>query len=264
MPSKISNNNQTYFIQSLDRALNVLECFSLQDKELDMSQIIKRTELHRTTATRIVNHLMNRHFLQYNQETKRYQLGNKLLELGGTAIASVSLRKIASPHLVKLRDKTGQTVLLAVIIDNHYVFIDKHDGRGLIRLATDIGWRRPFNFGPFGFIFLAYLTKKRQEEILGESSLVAHTPNSITDRDTFRRRLTEIAEKGYVVEKELFHNDLGGIAAPIRDYTEEVIASVGIAMPAAVLDDPKREEKFLIQVQKTADNISSEMGYLKP
>jgi DNA-binding IclR family transcriptional regulator len=256
-------NKPTYFIQSLDRALNVLECFSLQNKELDLINITKLTGLHRTTATRIINHLENRGYLKYNIETKQFRLGTKLIELGGTALSSVSLRKMAGPYLTQLRDETNCTVLLAIGIEDHYVFIEKIEGKGLIQLATDIGWRRPFSFGAYGFVFMAYMSFEQQENILKKNPLQKYTPKSITERDAFSLCLAQIVEKGYFVEKELFHQDIGGIVAPVMDHKRRVIATLGIAYPAAALDDSLKVEKLAGKVKKIAFETSSEMGYLK-
>jgi IclR family transcriptional regulator, KDG regulon repressor len=262
-PNK-QTDKKTYFVQALDRALNILDCFSLEKKELGLSQIVVATGLHRTTATRILNHLAARNILQFDPETKRYQLGSKVLELGGIAISSISLRKVSRPHLSRLRDETGLTLLLAINLEDHYVFVDKHEGRGILKLAADIGWRRPLNFGLFGMIFLAYLSPEKQNTLLNSFSLKRYTPKSIVDLKTFRQYLKNILRDGYFVEKELFHEDICGVAAPIRDYSKNVVACIGTAANLKRMKDPAGTKELGKKLMDTANAISADLGFNGP
>ncbi len=104
----------TYYVQSVDRAMDILECFTFKRKELTQGEIIRQTGLNRTTVLRLLSHLSSRNYLTYDSQTRVYQLGNKMLELGGIALSSVSLRKIAGPYLTRLRNELGHTILLGV------------------------------------------------------------------------------------------------------------------------------------------------------
>lgn len=254
---------KTYFVQALDRALDILECFSHEQQYLSLPQVTELTGLHRTTVTRILHHLTSRNVLKYDPESRHYQLGSKIVELGGIAISSISLRQVASDHLSRLRDDIGFTILLATKLENHYVFVDKQTGRSLISLSADIGWRRPLSFGIFGMVFLAYQSREIQEKILTEYPLKAYTSNSIVDKEQYFKELERIRKKGYLIEIERFHEDLGGICAPIRDYTGTVVGCLGTAINAARLHDVKGSKKLITRIQDTASAISADLGYSK-
>jgi DNA-binding IclR family transcriptional regulator len=88
-PLKIHKAHR-YHVQTLDRALNILECFSFQNKELNLSAIVKQTGLNKTTAKRLIANLTARGYLQQDADTKRYQHGM----LGMILMANLGPREI--------------------------------------------------------------------------------------------------------------------------------------------------------------------------
>jgi len=263
MKQKSDPTHTQYRIQALDRALDLLDCFSYQSREMTLSVLAKQTGLNKTTAKRILANLTNRGYLQQDLETKRYHLGLRLFELGGIVYSSFSLRKAAAPHMRQLRDKTGMTVLLGVLRDDHLVYVDKLDGTGVIRISSDIGWRRRSNFGMLGMVLMASLPPEKISALLDEYPLEAYTTYSITDRDAFSLRLAQIHQDGYLFEKEEAHIGIVGVAAPVRDYSRAVVAAIGVAMTARQYDEEHNAEKKLIElVKETANDISTDLGYL--
>jgi IclR family KDG regulon transcriptional repressor len=75
--------NSIYRVQALDRALDILDCFYFHNRELGMSEVVDRTGLKKTTAKRLIANLTSRSYLQQDPDTKKYQLGMRLFELGG-------------------------------------------------------------------------------------------------------------------------------------------------------------------------------------
>jgi IclR family KDG regulon transcriptional repressor len=253
----------TYRVQALDRAMDILDCFTFQDRRLTLSEVVLRTGLNKTTAKRILSNLTDRGYLQQDPQTKRYELGIRLFELGGIVFSSISLRKAASLHMTELRDATGLTVLLGIMLDDHLVYADKREGHGVIRVSSDIGWRRRLHFGMLGHVLMAYLPNEKAESILDKYPLEMHSINSITDRDAFSLRLAQIRQQGYVIEKEEAHAGIAGCAAPVHDYSREVVAAIGVAMPLSYDVDDSVFDDLVAKVKNAAKNISADLGYLK-
>jgi IclR family KDG regulon transcriptional repressor len=252
-----------YRVQALERALDILDCFSFQKREQGLSEISEETGLNMTTAKRLIANLTSRGYLQQIPDSKRYQLGMRLFELGGIVFSSFSLRKVAANHLTRLQNETGTTVLLGAIMDDQLVYVDKREGNAMIRISSDIGWRRPLHYGMLGMVLMAYLDSAHIREILKRHPLEKHTPNTITDEDAFSIRLEQIRKNGFVFEREEAVEGVIGIAAPVRDYTRQVIASLGVAIPMIKSNSEKNFEKTVERVVATCDEISSDLGYLK-
>ena len=255
--------NSIYKVQALERALDILDCFSFQDRELNLSEIVKITGLNKTTAKRLISNLESRGYLQQDPQTKVYQLGMRLFELGGIVFSSFSLRRAAAFPMNRLQSQTGATVLLGIQIENQLVYIDKREGNGMLRISSDVGWRRPLHYGMLGMVLMASLDTKDVRGILAEHPLQPHTPFSITDQDAFSLRLEQIRDQGYVLEKEEAVEGVMGIAAPIRDYSRQVTAALGIALPLGQRNLNKDVDRMVDLVKTTCETISSDLGYLK-
>jgi len=252
-----------YRVQALERALDILDCFSFQKREQGLSEISEETGLNMTTAKRLIANLTSRGYLSQIPDSKRYQLGMRLFELGGIVFSSFSLRKVAAHHITHLQTETGFTVLLGALMDDQLVYVDKREGNAMIRIASDIGWRRSPHYGMLGMVLMAFLDPRRVKEILKKTPLEKHTDCSITDEDAFSIRLEQIRKKGFVLEREEAVEGVIGIAAPVRDYTRQVIGSLGVAIPMTKSNSKKDLEKTVELVEATCDAISSDLGYLK-
>ena len=248
-----------YRVQALDRALDILESFSLQDRELNLSEVASKTGLNKTTAKRLISNLTERGYLK-KLDSKRYQLGLRLFELGGIVHSSLNLREATSTTMSQIQKETGSTVLLGTIMDDQLALIDKREGRSFIRISADVGWRGPLHYGMLGMVLMAYLEPGEVRRILQEDKLQAYTPFSITDEDAFSLKLEHIRNQGYVIEKGEAIEGIVGIAAPIRDFSRQVIAALGIVL---TMDQARNGMNgYVGLVKRSCEEISRELGYL--
>jgi len=255
--------NSIYRVQALERALDILDCFNFQSRELSLADVVNRTGLNKTTAKRLIANLTTRGYLQQDSQTRKYQLGMRLFELGSVVFSSFSLRRSAAAPMTGLQNETGATVLLGVRMEDHLVYVDKREGEGMIRISSDVGWRRPLHYGMLGMVLMASLESREADRILEKYPLEAHTPFSITDPDAFSLRLEEIRVQGYVIEKEEAVEGLIGIAAPVKDHSRQVVAAIGVALPVGQRNLKEGLGHTVELVKKTSNLISSDLGYLK-
>lgn len=256
-------SSPSYRVQAVERALDILDCFSLQNRELSLSDIVHMTGLNISTAKRLAANLVSRGYLKQDRETKHYQLGMRLFELGGVVFSSFSLREAAAYPMSRLMSDTGATVLLGIAMDDQLVYVDKREGRGIIRVSSDIGWRRPLHYGMLGMVLMAYLAPEDAVRILQRDPLQAYTHHSITDKDAFSLRLETIRKDGYVLEREEAVEGLVGIGAPVRDYSRQVIGALGVVLPVAPAPSEKDLQHMIDLVKAAGDETSAALGYLK-
>ncbi|MCK5100582.1 MAG: IclR family transcriptional regulator [Desulfobacteraceae bacterium] len=260
--SEKKKKSNRYRVQVLERALDIFDCFSFQNKKLGLSQITKITGLNISTTKRLLSNLTDRGYLQQDPQSKQYQLGMRLFELGGIVFSSFSLRKAASHTMTQLQNKTAGTILLGVNLENQLVYIDKRKGRGIISISSDIGWRRPLHYGMLGMVLMAHSTPEKIKKIFKINPLEAYTPLSITDQDAFSLRLEEIRKNEYCIEREEAVEGIIGIAAPIRDYSRQVVAALGVALPISQ-NSKKEVQRIVGLLKRSTEKISNDLGYLK-
>ncbi|HSH69792.1 MAG TPA: IclR family transcriptional regulator [Deferrisomatales bacterium] len=250
-----------YNIRAVERAMGVLNLFSRQDHKLSLDEITRRSGLSKPTVFRILSTLECHNYVVLDPTDGRYRLGTIFLTLGGAVLASLSLRGIASQHLTRLREELQVTVVLGALIDDALVYLDKKEASGPVRIASDIGWRRdPPHFGMLGMAQLAFKDEEEVRHDLEHVPLIAHTQHSLTDPEAFLQRLRKIREDGYVVELNEAIEGVWGVAAPIWDAREEVVAAVGVGQ-SMTAHTQKREGETIARVLLCARAISAELGY---
>lgn len=116
-------------LRTVQRALDILSCFSEERQELTLTDISKEMNLAMSTTTRLLKALEMNHFVEKNQETMKYRLGQRLYLLGYIAGKSIKLRELAKPLMYTLRDETKETVNLYVLDHKSRVCIEQAEGR---------------------------------------------------------------------------------------------------------------------------------------
>jgi DNA-binding IclR family transcriptional regulator len=106
---------------------------------------------------------------------------------------------------------------------------------------------------------MAALPQDELDHIL-QADLEPFTPHTITDPDELREELGRVRQRGFAVAREELEQGLNVVAAPIRDHTGQVVASVSVAGPAYRVT-PELFSELAAQLMETAAKISQQLGY---
>lgn len=260
---RMNEDGEKFFNRSLERALQILSAFRVDKNVHTLAQLAEATDLPKPTVIRLCSTLIKYDFMKYDPQSMQYSLGMKLFELGNIVGSSLSLRNVASPHLLQLQVRSGRTAYLAVLQNDGVIYLDKkEDASNQVRFVSQIGTRRPAYFGMFGQVLLAYLPEPEVDRILAKHPLVSMTRKSITDPFEFRERLSRIRSQGYIIEEGEAIDGVTGIAAPVRDFSGEVVAAVGVSFISISVED-KNILRILDEVMKTVRLISVELGFVE-
>jgi len=251
----------SYAIRSIERAIKLMECFTLGKNLLNMGELTQLTNLSKSTVFRILQTLEKHKFVSYDYETNCYSLGVKLFELGGIVASSFSLLKVSSKFLDELETKVKHTILMGILEDGELVYIDKREGKEAVKLTSEVGKRRPPYYGMLGKTLMAYLPENEVDYLLKRYPLQKVASRSITDPKKFKESLKKIQKKGYTYEWSEAVEGVVGIAAPIKDQKGKVVAAIGIAIPKLNIEKINKEEMISL-ITNTAKNISNALGYI--
>jgi DNA-binding IclR family transcriptional regulator len=247
-------------VRAIDRAIDLLNVFSVDHPELTIDEIISKTKLPKTTAYRILYTLELRGLIQYNQKKQNYRLGLKLLEYAGTLTTFLDVRHEAEDILIKLQTNTKQTVFMAVIEQETFVYVFLRENPVGFKYSSYIGLRRPKNFGVLGQVIMAYMSENELERLLKKYPLTKMTSKTVTDLVTLRSRFKKITEERVYVDMEETYDGGIAIGAPIFDSEGKLIAALAIAGTAVQLNN-ERLESAKLMVKEAAAQISSKMGF---
>jgi IclR family KDG regulon transcriptional repressor len=251
-----------YAIRAIDRAVHILQSFSLGQPELTLGELAERAWLSKSTAFRILQTLERHRFIAYNPTANRYTLGIKLFELGGIVFATLKFRSVAAPFLDRLYQKGECTVLAAMLESGELLYIDQRERKASSRLTPEIGRRRPPHFGMLGKTLMAYLPDEEVDELLKRYPLEKIAPRAVVNPQIFKKHLKEIRARGYTFEDNEAVVGMVGIAAPVRNHLGEVVAAVGVTFPSFKVDKRTIAEAIAMIKEVTAE-ISLALGLTK-
>jgi DNA-binding IclR family transcriptional regulator len=246
-------------VQSLERAFAILEAIAGADQPLSLADLSRATGLHTSTAFHLLKTLIVLGYVRQD-EGKRYRIGTRLFMQAAGASSEVELVNLAAPHLQRLVEETGETAHLAVPADNGIAVIAKADARSSIRTSERIGIVRPAHCTAIGKILLASLPESQLEKFLRTGPFEAMTPKTITDPALLREEIRRVAAAGLAHDDAEFSSEVRCIAAPVRNYTGQTIAALGISGPVWRVNLRELQRHGAV-VAGVASDLSKELGF---
>jgi DNA-binding IclR family transcriptional regulator len=251
-----------YKVQVIDRVLALLEILAANGPAMTLAELARRVELPKSTALRLLAVLQRHRFVERESSTGDYRLGLKLLELGSQAAAQFDFGDRARSYLDRLMSATGESVFLSVLDGSEVLAIARAESARTVRVPLTAGLRTPAYCTANGKAILAFLSTSDLIARLGRRKLHAYTSNTLTTRSEIEREMKSIRVQGYAIDREEMEEGLKCIAAPVRNHTGSVVASVGILGPAFRIPDQNIVALAKL-VMRAADDVSFELGYRK-
>ena len=202
-------------VQSVDRALDLIEALVAAEGEVAITALATRTGLHVSTVHRLLATLLRRGYVRQNPETSRYYAGAKLATLSEGRSRFSELRLRARPLLRSLTEATRETANLVVLDDLQAVYIETMPSPQVVRLFTAVGNRTPLHATGAGKALLANLPAARRDALLERLDLRGYTARTIVDRTALRRTLDEVREKGYALDDEEYDEGVRCVAVAV-------------------------------------------------
>ncbi|GAB7053651.1 IclR family transcriptional regulator [Paenibacillus naphthalenovorans] len=247
-------------IQSVERALRILDLFDEYHKELKITEISSRMDLHKSTVHSLLKTLQEYHYIEQNPDNGKYRLGMKLLERSSRLVQSLDIRQAANPFLQKLSKTTGQTAHLVILDGKEGVYIDKVEGDKAVIRYSRIGRRIPLHCSAVGKALIAFKSPEQIRSILKGYEYQKHTEKTIRTEEAFLQELERVRKRGYATDDQENEPGVFCIAAAVRDHSGEVIAAISVSMLKARVTDEDKEEYVKLLLQ-TVEELSERMGY---
>lgn len=248
---------ESYTIQSVVHALDLLEQFHGPDAELGVTELSRRLELHKNNVFRLLATLETCGYVVQDPETEAYRLGVKALELGRAYLRHTDIVGIAGPLLEELRDTTDETAYLSVLQGEELVYLLAEETRRTVRVASRVGQRVPAAQTAAGKVQLAYLSQLPYRK----HPLRRMTDPRPAEVRKLERELGKIREAGYAVDAGGYDHDLTCIAAPVFNDTGEVVGAFSVQAPRFRLSKSTEIRGVADKVLEITRKASEELGF---
>ncbi|CCQ75118.1 putative transcriptional regulator, IclR family [Magnetospira sp. QH-2] len=224
-------------IQSVERALSLLELLAEAHGGARLNDISKTLELNVSTCHHLLSTLMDRGYVTQSGKDRAYFLGNMVSELSGSRMRQFDLADVAMSHLRDLNGRTGETVHLATLHGDELVTIARLESHHAVRVVSGPGSKsRAFHATATGKAILAWLPEREVDRIIDRTGLPSYTDQTITDRETLTEERRLVRRNGFSVDREEFQPGVICIGAAIRDHTGAVIGSFSCSLPTMRAD----------------------------
>jgi IclR family transcriptional regulator, acetate operon repressor len=229
-PSNSGAKADRHSIQSVDRALYLLETIAEVGGEATLTDLATRTGLNISTCHHLLATLIKRGFAAKVQGRRLYALGPRILYLSHACL-QVDLPRRAEPYLEAVNRVTGETVHLAGLQGDSVVTLAVREARHAVRVDTGkIGKVDAPHATSVGKAMMAWLPEDEIRRIVGQS-MKRFTDHTITEFPEFLEALRHVRRNGYAIDREEFLPGVICVGAAIRDQAGTVIGAISASTP---------------------------------
>src|SRR5262252_5159600 len=201
-PARAAPARRTDFVQSLDRGLAVIRCFSSEHPSLTLSEVAERTGLTRAAARRFLLTLQELGYV--GSSGRQFSLRPRVLALGYAYLSSFSVSQIAQPHLEDLAEQLHESCSVSVLDGDDLVYVARASANRIMTIALTVGTRLPPYPTSMGRVLLAHLPAGELEAYLGRAELRKLTERTVVDPGELRTILATVRSQGWAaVDQEL-------------------------------------------------------------
>ncbi len=246
-------------IQSVDRALFLLETIAEAGGEATLTDLANRTGLNISTCHHLLATLIKRGFAAKVTGRRLYALGSRIHALGHACL-QVDLPRRAQPYIERVNQETGETVHLAALQGDAVVTLAVREARHAVRVGTGkVGKMEGPHATAAGKAILAWLPEDEMRRIV-RHDMQRFTDSTITDFAKLVELLRVVRRNGYALDREEYLPGVICVGAAIRDQAGTVIGAISASTPTMRASDDHialmRDE-----ITAAARALSAEFGH---
>lgn len=257
----------SYVVPALERGLMLLGQFDRQTPQLTPPELARRLQLPRATVFRLLSTLESMGFIERVEGGRSVRLGLAVLRLGFEYLASLELTQLGTPLLQRVCDVTGFPCNLVVRDGRSVVYVAKVAPPTPFSGSVTVGTRLPAHATVFGHVLLGDLDEPALRQLYPQMPLDAFTDRTPRDVPTLHRMVQAARADGHLIGRGFFEARIATVAAPVFGARGQIVAALGITIPASSLDDAdirdaeRRLKPLLAPVQEAASELSRRLDH---
>lgn len=241
------------------KGLTLMEAMVARQEPSGITELAAELGMTKSNVHRLLQTMVSCGYAAKDPLTNRYQCTLKLWQLGSTLGNRLDLRTIARPYLQILSQETRESVHLSVRHGRDTVYIDKINCVHPVGTFSQLGGRAPAYAVSTGKALLSTLSDDELKRLY-DGEFERYTDKTIVTFDQLKAEMATIRRRGFATNRGEWHEEVGGIAAPIYDAAHTTRGAVGVSAPLDRLT-PKAMQALAPLVTKAASAISRAMGY---
>jgi DNA-binding IclR family transcriptional regulator len=252
-----------YIIQTVSRALDLLEQFQEGAAELGITDLSTRMKLQKNNVFRLVVTLKEKNYIEMNNLTGKYRLGLKTRALGQVATKQFDFANHVRPFLDELKQQCHETCYFSVLMDGYTYYLNGVESDLPVRVSQRAGSSRPLYCTAAGKVLLAFAEPQKRKDLLLGTEMTRLTPDTITDPVALDNELAKVAKKGFALDNQEHDIGVTEIAAPVFDSNGVIIGALSILGPEMRLSGARLENELLPLLCLSSSRLSTALGHCR-
>jgi DNA-binding IclR family transcriptional regulator len=216
-------------VSTVNHAIAVLKALPSSGASIGVNEIARITGLHKSSVSRLLTTMEKHQFVQRDSSNRRVGLGVGLVALVSPMLGNLDLMRMSKPILTELANETGETAILAVWNGREAVMLEQVIGPQAVVHYAWPGKTVPGHTTAAGKVFLAMLPNAFPQHPQAEyKRYTRYTRTAISE---IAADLQLCRDKGYTMNDEENELESCGVAAPVFDFRNNVVAALSLAVP---------------------------------
>jgi IclR family KDG regulon transcriptional repressor len=184
-----------------------------------------------------------------------------MFSVGSRALDWTEIIEISRPIVEQLKDDLQETIHMGILEDSKAVYIMKEESSHTVRMYSRVGKNIPLYCSGLGKCLLSYQDEKYIDEYISKTDLKRRATKTITDKDSLKKELSIIRERGYGFDDEENEGGIFCISAPIFNHEGLIEAAISVSWPIYRIEKDKIPN-FIKMIKSAANEIGIILGYL--
>ena len=223
-------------VQSVERALKLLEVISEHQVPLTVPQMAKLTGVNRATAWRLLNTLEFFDLIQKDAGSNEYSISLGVWRIAQNTNLNQLIRK-SRPILEKVVKITGGTAFLEISSKNKLIVLDECKSKKFIQVDL-LGVDVPLHCGSVGKLYLSSLDESELNSYL-KNKLEPYTHFTIVDKKLLKKEIELIRKKSISFNYKEHDEQWCGITSVVKNNNGKHFAYINLTLPTYSTSEKK-------------------------
>lgn len=258
-----SSSKSSGQVQSLTRALVLLDNLSKTVDGMNLSELARKATLPRSTTHRLLTTMESQRFVRFNQETNKWSIGVQAFAVGSAFALSRNYGEAARKTIRQLMKELHETVNLSICDGDQIRYVEQAVYPSAERTFAFPGASAPLYASAAGKGILAFSSDDDVSSYLEEQEFRGFTNRTLVNQHDLVEDLCKIRRRGFAIDDEERKIAVRCVAAPIFDEKGLPVAALSISGAAKRMTD----ERFTVlgaRLQQAAGRVTADIGGMSP
>jgi DNA-binding IclR family transcriptional regulator len=244
-------------LSSVAKALLLLEHFE-KHASISVSEAAELLGVAPSSAHRALSTLRESGFIRQQESGRRYEAGQRLLDIAVGALRQVDIREIARPYLNALSKAVPAQIWLNRLDLRRVYTLDMHLTTGVAIAEAGAVSKYPAHTSASGKVLLSHLPRTDLDRLYPQERLEVCTERSVSRKTDLLRELELVRRFDYAVQVGEQLRVSAGVAVPLFGAPGEMLGAIAVTVPAREFDG-RTMRTHAVLAREAADSISRDV-----